>query len=465
MSYSFNGETFNSLTDYIQALKESDNRYNSYEPWSMKEDKELKELIKLKNIDELADHFKRRKGGIKSRIKKLFEYDINTNTGSSSPAIYKENIFEQVIEDLKFSLKIISNTDLIKFLKTLKEHLLQFHESINQSGIVTMNYANKDIQTIYVLRYFHAYWYQIYKSLNIISDEVFSSTLPKKELKIALFGAGPAPEIIGITRFLENNFDKYASVHVDLYDKESEWEFARNTFLFSNNKRNHLEDNLNMKIRSYSIRLDNHNDLKNFKVRSYYDVVSFQNCLNEFWDNIGSNDKKFFGILDCLKPSGIAIFTDRDTKNTVRPFNKIKQSSYQTRYKILSDISYEKFDALESSPLPDILNNGNFYSKPFSKSGLSAMRINSFKSLIIQNTETKKLSSAKEHIEKISEEESKLHIINNDENKVNLLGKKIIHKDFGEGIISDIDTHLTLIEFSDYGMVALKLPVTRMKFK
>jgi cyanate lyase len=58
-----------------------------------------------------------------------------------------------------------------------------------------------------------------------------------------------------------------------------------------------------------------------------------------------------------------------------------------------------------------------------------------------------------------------LHIINNDENKVNLLGKKIIHKDFGEGIISDIDTHLTLIEFSDYGMVALKLPVTRMKFK
>lgn len=465
MSYSFNGTIFNSLTDYIQALKESDNRYNSYEPWSREEDQELKELVELKNIEELADHFKRRKGGIESRIRKLYGYDINKNPASLYSLTYQKNIFEQIIEDLKFSFKISNDSEFIKFVKNLQKYLLDFHKSINQSGLVRMNYADKDIQIIYVLRYFHAYWYQIYKSLNIISGELFSSILPKKELRIALFGAGPAPEIIGITRFLENNFDKYASVHVDLYDEEREWEFARNTFLFSNNKRNHLENNLNMKIRSYSIRLDNHNDLKNFKVRNYYDVVSFQNCLNEFWDNIGSDDEKFFGILDCLKPSGIAIFTDRDTKNTVRPFNKIKQRSYRTRYKILSDISYEKFDALENSPLPDILNNGNFYSKPFSKSGLSAMRINSFKSLIIQNTETKKLSSTKEHTEQIFEDESKLHIINNDVNKVNLLGKKIVHKDFGEGLISDIDTHLTLIEFNDYGMVALKLPVTRMQFK
>jgi hypothetical protein len=465
MSYSFNGETFNSLTDYIQALKESDNRYNSYEPWSLEEDQELKELLKLKNIEELANHFKRRKGGIESRIRKLYGHDISKNITVSNPLIFQKNIFEQIIEDLKFSFKISNDNDLIKFVKKLQKHLKKFHESINESGIVRMNYADKDIQIIYVLRYFHAYWFQIFNSLNIISDELFSYILPKKELKIALFAAGPAPEVIGITRFLENNFDKYTSVNVDLYDEEKEWEFARKTFLFSNNKQNYLENNLNMKIRSYSIRLDNHNDLKNFKVRGYYDVVSFQNCLNEFWDNNSTGDKNFFGILNCLKPSGFAIFTDRDTKNTVRPLNEIKQQAYQHQYKILHDINYEKFDALEDSPLPEILNNGNFYSKPYSKSGFSAMRTNKFKSLIIQNKESKKLSDTLGHIERTFEEESKTHIINNDSNKVNLLGMKIIHKDFGQGIISDIDKHLILIEFDDYGMVALKLPVTRMRFR
>jgi len=465
MSYSFNGRQFESLTEYIQALKDSDNRYNSYEPWSSQEDQELLVLSESMTVAELADHFKRRKGGIASRLKKYDDYDIKKSDRSLNTPIFKKNIFEQIIKDLRFSFKINNDDNLIKFTKSLTKPLSEFHFNINKRGIVRMDYANKTNQIIYVLRYFHAYWYQINYALNIIKEDLFLDSNPQRELRIALFAAGPAPELIGITRFLEANPNKFPSVSIDLFDQEGEWEFARQTFLFSNGKKNLLENNLNIKIKTYSIRLDNLIDLKNFKVKNYYDVVSFQNCLNEFWDNLGTSGDKFFSILDAIKPSGFAIFTDRDTRNTVKPFNEIKQLAYHKQYEISLDIDYEKFDALNDSPLPEILSNGNFYAKPFSESGISAMRTNRFKYLIIKKPIPKNFSTSLVDTNYLSEDHDRIHSITFDSNRNDLIGKSIIHKDFGEGIINDCDNHSALIEFNDLGMVFLKLPVTRMRFK
>ena len=63
---------------------------------------------------------------------------------------------------------------------------------------------------VYVLRYFHAYWYQLYSALEVVSEAIEGS----KTLKIGLFCAGPAPELIGITKFLEEHDYDFNSVEI-----------------------------------------------------------------------------------------------------------------------------------------------------------------------------------------------------------------------------------------------------------
>ena len=72
MAYKFNGKLFTDFNDYKTALKESSNRFNSYAPWSNDEDETLlKGYDEGLSIKELSDLHKRRRGGIRSRLKKL----------------------------------------------------------------------------------------------------------------------------------------------------------------------------------------------------------------------------------------------------------------------------------------------------------------------------------------------------------------------------------------------------------
>jgi len=451
MIYHFNGNKYSSLTDYVEALKESDNRYNSYEPWSKKEDDELLNLAKSMTLGELADHFKRRRGAIQSRLNKLNDLDSKDLKNLPNEPIYKKNIFEQIIADLKYSFNLKTDTDLVVFLKDLKKLFPEFHKRINQN-VVDMEYSNQNIQIIYVLRYFHAYWYQLYHALNKLKDKLFSETLKshRKVLRIALFGAGPAPEIIGITRFLEANIDKYTSAHIDIYDQEDEWDFARQTFLFSNQKEIFMKKNLRIQIKHHSFRMNSMVDLKKIEAKRYYDVISFQNCLNEFWSSLTDNQKNtFFNILNSLKPSGFGIFTDRDISSIFRPFYDLKQMALKKKYTKIHDYDHD-YDALKDSPLPSILSNGNFYVRPFSKSGFSAMRVNSFKTLIFEKS-----------VKKI-QDKIRVKNISSDSKREDLIGEEIIHKDFGKGIIDDLDRYTAVIEFEEIGAVALTLPVTRL---
>ena len=69
--YKLNKQKYISQKEYREALLNSNNRYNSYQPWTEKEDKELIDLSKSLSVSELADHFKRIKGGIRSRLLKF----------------------------------------------------------------------------------------------------------------------------------------------------------------------------------------------------------------------------------------------------------------------------------------------------------------------------------------------------------------------------------------------------------
>ena len=78
------------------------------------------------------------------------------------------------------------------------------------------------------------------------------------------------------------------------------------------------------------------------------------------------------------------------------------------------------------------------------------MRVNSFKTLIFEKS-----------VKKI-QEKIKIKNISSDSKRKDLIGEEIIHKDFGKGIIDDLDRHTAVIEFEEIGTVALTLPVTRL---
>tara|TARA_Y100000590_G_C15233735_1_gene831064 strand:+ start:106 stop:507 length:402 start_codon:yes stop_codon:yes gene_type:complete len=71
MIYKYNNQEFESQVEYIQALRDSDDRHNSYKPWTMEGDEELLKLSEKMSVPELANHFKRTHGAIYSRLLRL----------------------------------------------------------------------------------------------------------------------------------------------------------------------------------------------------------------------------------------------------------------------------------------------------------------------------------------------------------------------------------------------------------
>ena len=70
--YFFDGEYFKNQIEWKKKLKESKEFFNAYEPWTNDLDTELKNLKGQLSIEELAKHFRRSKGAINSRLKKIY---------------------------------------------------------------------------------------------------------------------------------------------------------------------------------------------------------------------------------------------------------------------------------------------------------------------------------------------------------------------------------------------------------
>jgi len=74
--YKVDGLTFETQEEYREYLASSEKYSNAYEPWTPELDDELWELVRSKGVSELALselalHFQRRSGAIKSRLSRL----------------------------------------------------------------------------------------------------------------------------------------------------------------------------------------------------------------------------------------------------------------------------------------------------------------------------------------------------------------------------------------------------------
>ena len=110
MKYKFDDKVYDSLQDYLIALKSSKNRYNSYATWTQEDDDSLVKLSNTMSLIELCDHFKRMPGGIKSRLRKLDSIDTGFHDDESSDT--EANIDDKLEEaSLVFLTAILKDAD------------------------------------------------------------------------------------------------------------------------------------------------------------------------------------------------------------------------------------------------------------------------------------------------------------------------------------------------------------------
>ena len=291
--------------------------------------------------------------------------------------VFKKNIFDQIISDLYKNYEIEDEKAFKSFLQKLKPIMEDLADKIRNRGLVDVNYNEHETQISYALRYLHVYWYQIYCVLKKIGElEVNfykdSDEDSDKALKIGLFGAGPAPEIIGITRFIEH-YRKHISEQlkgsmiqkfsIDLFDQESEWEFSRKTFLYSNGKKEKLNEmgiSINSKIFDFF-------DLNHFSTlkKNSFDLISFQNCINEIFDKDSDlEERKFEKILQALRPGGFLVFSDRSISETAIFLDWFDHNFNDgCDYSIVWQKKGDSYKSRQDSPVPEILLKGNFYSQ------------------------------------------------------------------------------------------------------
>ncbi len=468
MVYKFNGKLFTDFNDYKTALKESSNRFNSYARWSNKEDEALlKAYDKGLSVKQLSDIHKRRGSGIRSRLKKLRPEDFSFENESLPQEVFKENILHQVVEDLQtlhreeLSRRESTPKTFVSYLRSLKPELEVFSEAIrNHKGDVRMPYIDQNTQIIYCLKYLHAYWHQIYDALNLIKKDLLTRNV-RKDLKIALFCAGPAPEIIGITKFFEENFGDYNSVDIHLYDQINEWDFARKNFIFSNGKKRLMEKNLNINFYFHQIDLTNLFDLDKFNLSNFYDVISFQNCLGEFSQSSSDeSSENFLKVLKSLKPESYAIFSERSISGTKQNIERIHNYASTKKYQILKDFSEQKL-VIEKNDIPNIICNGNLFNDPNSySSGEYVMETNKFQTLILIKPKRKIIPGGKNKQYRETRLQRTLQKMKSNPYRNSFsnfkIGDEIIHASFGKGKIKSTIKSVTdniialVIEFEEY---------------
>ena len=227
--------------------------------------------------------------------------------------IFQENLYEQLIEDLSLYLKLESSNESVEYyLKSLQSTQRDLWHSL-QSDSVSVDYSEFKIQLCYLFRYLILYWEQIYSGLSEIDNHSEESLIgkSKKNLRIGLFFCGPAPEIIGITNYMEERdlLANNQSIEIDMYDQYiNQWRLVRNNFIINSPRLKKLKA-LGFNFNTLKIDFSSRITLAN---ASKYNICCFQNCINEFWDRnsriIASNLRKVASEIDI---GGYIILTDR----------------------------------------------------------------------------------------------------------------------------------------------------------
>lgn len=184
--------------------------------------------------------------------------------------------------------------ELTDYLESLKPFVVNLRKGYRTNS-VRVDYSDLKVQAAYLLAYYPQYVEMTREVLASLDLE----QLPFKHdrIKVCLFGAGPAPEVVGLIDFLNEKFPNVRSIEIQIYDIFSgTWKWSRDITEY------HVAPCLwkgELTIASEKLDFCEVNAFN--RVESCIqesDFFFFQNCLNELpkidvlLDNIGSLLKK-----------------------------------------------------------------------------------------------------------------------------------------------------------------------------
>jgi hypothetical protein len=152
-----------------------------------------------------------------------------------------------------------------------------------RSNQVKVNYSEPSIQAVYLMRYYPHYAYMNFQILEMIHDQNLLENLTNETLEVCLFGAGPCPEIVGLSKFLSDRYQNIKKLTVNVYDIASEeWTLSRNItekFVIPEYWSGDL------KLNSNYLDLCESNSLHSIQTTiQKSQIFIFQNCLNEIYN-------------------------------------------------------------------------------------------------------------------------------------------------------------------------------------
>ncbi|GGH05375.1 hypothetical protein GCM10007352_09090 [Mucilaginibacter phyllosphaerae] len=216
-----------------------------------------------------------------------------------------------------------ANTDAEKqaYLTSLKIPAKNLWDAYRNEK-VSVNYSDRLTQAAYFLRYFPQYSELIGLVLDNLADRDIN--LPAEILRCGLFGSGSCPEAYGIIQFaLANNLpiNDFRFVSFDI--NAGGWEYTRHI-----NRDKILPAFLNngqkLLLGGHPFDITVEIPVKVNSLIPLFDIVVFQNCLNEIsskhYDLVMANLAHIFSL---LKPGALMIF--------------IELSNYISALKLLAD--------------------------------------------------------------------------------------------------------------------------------
>jgi hypothetical protein len=167
--------------------------------------------------------------------------------------------------------------DYAESLRTAASALWQAYQS--GSGIEkSANYNDKDVAAAYLLRYF-PYYTAIVPA--ILSLNPAAAPTWYENTDVALFGPGPAPELVGLAQFFRTNRLNIKQINASLHDLNHEWEAYRE----------HISDGLvaqilpraKLRCEQWPFDFTHANAITGDVVDRIgeCELITFQNCINE----------------------------------------------------------------------------------------------------------------------------------------------------------------------------------------
>jgi len=217
-----------------------------------------------------------------------------------------EKLYEYILEGLKNSPDFYNpnlHQTFESYLKSLQNAAKYLWKSY-RSNTVKVDYSDPQVQAAYLIRYYPHYVQMTLEILRL-SPEIF--TFPE-QINACFFGAGPCPEVAGLTQFLTEHSQQTKSIIVQIYDIASEqWKLSREV------TKNFVvpklwKGDISGVVRKLDLCSPNTFDPIT-EVISNCHLFIFQNCLNEIW-NTSTTQENIKFLLDRAPLNSFIIIGD-----------------------------------------------------------------------------------------------------------------------------------------------------------